>query len=141
MFLPVTEEEKQQVEEIKERLNKRHLHSDDIKHTLENQVEIQTVEETSDDNSAEISIDKKQIYHVDSHCCSDIKILRFLRGRKHNIEHAFKSLQRHLLWRKENEIDKIEFKDIKDITDKKFVNTDHKDKGYIYIIDISFFFY
>eukprot|EP01039_Chlorochromonas_danica_P000740 gene740-804_t len=38
---------------------------------------------------------------------TDTTILRFLRGRKHDEEKAFKALNRHLEWREENEVDSI----------------------------------
>lgn len=134
MFLPITEEERLQVEEIKERLSKRHLHTEDMKYILEYEDKRHSIEEILQDTNdfAPQSLNvatNKRIFHADSHYCSDINILRFLRGRKHNIEHTFKSLVRHLLWREENEVEKIDLNDFKDITDKKFIDTNYKDKN------------
>jgi hypothetical protein len=38
---------------------------------------------------------------------TDTAILRFLRGRKHDIEKAYKAIVRHIKWREENNVDFI----------------------------------
>lgn len=69
MFLPVTEEERLLVEEIKERLRKRHLRSEDMKRILENENKRHTIEEILEDkndfdtHSLKIATNKP-IYHA-----------------------------------------------------------------------------
>jgi hypothetical protein len=41
------------------------------------------------------------------HNMNDMTILRFLRGRKHDVERAFRLIIRHLEWRKEKNVDNI----------------------------------
>ena len=39
---------------------------------------------------------------------SDVSLLRFLKGRKNDVEKAFRALLRHLIWRNENKVDYID---------------------------------
>jgi len=42
-----------------------------------------------------------------SHEFRDTAILRFVRGRKHDVDKAFRAMLRHVEWRKENDVENI----------------------------------
>jgi hypothetical protein len=52
------------------------------------------------------------------HNKSDMTLLRFIRGRKGEVDRAFRLFQRHLQWRKEKGVDSLSVEDCKTEWDK-----------------------